>query len=65
MKKTVWILLAAGLLLAQPAPAQSMVERLKNRAKNAVENNIGNKVEKGINDIFNGKTRTFGDILIR
>ncbi len=56
MKKTVWILLAAGLLLAQPAPAQSMVERLKNRAKNAVENNIGNKVEKGINDIFNGKS---------
>ena len=55
MKKTVWILLAAGLLLAQPAPAQSMVERLKNRAKNAVENNIGNKVERGINDIFNGK----------
>ena len=55
MKKTIWILLAAGLLLAQPAPAQSMVERLKNRAKNAVENNIGNKVEKGINDIFNGK----------
>ena len=52
--KKVLILLAAGLLLVQPAPAQNALNRLKQRAKNAVENNIGNKVERGINDVLNG-----------
>ena len=56
--KKVLILLAAGLLLVQPAPAQNVLNRLKQRAKNAVENNIGNKVERGINDVLNGNVGT-------
>ena len=32
-----------------------MLNRLKNRAKNAAEENIGNKVEKGVNDLLDGK----------
>ena len=31
-----------------------MLERLANRAKNAVENNVGEKIEKGVNDVLNG-----------
>jgi len=34
--------------------AQNILQRLGQRAKNAVENNLGNKVEKGVNDILNG-----------
>ena len=41
-------------LAGAPASAQSLLERLGNRAKNAAENNLGNKVEKGVNDILNG-----------
>lgn len=37
------------------AHAQSILDRVKDRAKNAVENNIGNKVERGVNDILDGK----------
>ena len=38
------------------ASAQSNVlERLGSRAKSAIENNVGNKVEKGINDVLDGK----------
>ena len=54
MKRLVFVLMALVLICA-PASAQNALERLKNRAKNAVENNIGNKVEKGINDILDGK----------
>lgn len=53
MKKII-VILAAAVLMGAPASGQSMLERLKNRAKNAVENNIGDKVEKGVNDILNG-----------
>ena len=42
-------------LACAPASAQSLLERLGQRAKNAAENNLGNKVEKGVNDILNGK----------
>ena len=43
------------MLVYSGASAQSFLERMKDRAKDAVEQNIGNKVEKGVNDILDGK----------
>ena len=55
MKKIV-LLMTLLLLVCSGASAQSNVlERMKNRAKNAAESNIGRKVEKGVNDILDGK----------
>ncbi len=54
MKKII-LLLAAIALVSTGADAQSILERLGQRAKNAAENNIGNKVEKGINNVLDGK----------
>ena len=55
MKKIV-LLMTALLLVCSGASAQNNVlNRLKNRAKNAAEQNIGNKIEKGVNDILDGK----------
>ena len=56
MKKTV-ILMLALLLGCSAASAQNILGRLGERAKNAVENNIGNKIEKGVNDILDGKKK--------
>lgn len=53
MKKIVLLITAAALTCAN-ANAQSLLERLGRRARNAAEQNIGNKVEKGVNDILNG-----------
>lgn len=53
MKKFV-ILLIVLLVAGTTADAQ-LLERLKNRAQDAVERNLGDKVEKGVNDILNGK----------
>ena len=50
-----FISLAVFVLVCGPADAQSFLERMKERAKNAVEQNIGEKVEKGVNDVLNGK----------
>ena len=54
--KRIAIILAAFALACAPASAQNILQRLGNRAKNAIENNVGGKVEKGINDILNGNT---------
>lgn len=54
MKKIALFITCIALACA-PASAQSLLERLGQRAKNAAENNLGNKVEKGVNDILNGK----------
>ena len=54
MKKTA-LLITALLVLGSTANAQSLLERLGERAKNAAEQNIGNKVEKGVNDVLDGK----------
>ena len=53
MKKLV-ILLIALLVAGTTADAQ-LLDRLKDRAKDAVERNLGDKVEKGVNDILDGK----------
>ena len=54
MKK---LLLSVAVLamVGGTADAQSFLEKMKEKAKNAVEQNIGNKVEKGVNDVLDGK----------
>ena len=53
MKK---LLLSIALLamISGTADAQSFLEKMKERAKNAAEQNLGNKVEKGVNDVLDG-----------
>ena len=53
MKKIV-LLLSALMLICASASAQNILNRLGQRAKNAIENNVGRKVEKGINDVLDG-----------
>ena len=56
MKK--YILTAALLaLICGTASAQGILGRLGERAKQAVENNVGNKIEKGVNDLLDGKKK--------
>lgn len=47
-------------ILCSSAKAQSFLERLGERAKNAAEQNIGQKVEKGVNDVLDGKIGKIG-----
>ena len=54
MKKIV-LLLAALVLACSIASAQNILQNLGRRARNAVENNIGRKVEQGVNDVLDGK----------
>ena len=53
--KRIALFITCIALACAPASAQSLLERLGQRAKNAAEQNIGNKVEKGVNDILDGK----------
>ena len=53
--KKILLFAAALMFIGGTASAQSLLDRLGDRAKNAMENNIGNKVEKGVNDILDGK----------
>ena len=55
MKRTVVIILSALLASCYVANGQSLLERLGQRAKNAVENKLGEKVEQGVNDVLDGK----------
>ena len=56
MKK--YILTAALLaLICGTASAQGILGRLGERAKQAVETNVGNKIEKGVNDLLDGKKK--------
>ena len=41
-------------LLCGTAGAQGFLKNLGQRAKNAVEQNVGQKVEKGVNDVLDG-----------
>ena len=54
MKK---LLLSVAVLafMCGTADAQSFLERMKDRAKDAMENNVGNKVERSVNDMLDGK----------
>ena len=52
--KKIALLLTAIALTCTSANAQSLLKQLGNRAKNAVERNVENKVEKAINDALDG-----------
>ena len=54
MKRIFAISIVALLASCFAANAQNILDRLKDRAKDAVEENIGNKVEKGVNDLLDG-----------
>ena len=51
------MIIAAVLFLCAPASGQGLLKKLGDRAKDAVEQNLGNKVEKGVNDILDGKKK--------
>ncbi|MBO4558296.1 MAG: OmpA family protein [Bacteroidales bacterium] len=51
------LIIAAVLFICAPASGQGLLKKLGDRAKDAVEQNLGDKVEKGVNDILNGKTK--------
>ena len=55
--KRILLLLAVILFLTPEIQAQNILGRLGERAKQAVENNIGNKIEKGVNDVLDGKKK--------
>ena len=52
--KRLLLSVAVLAMLGGSASAQSFLERLGERAKNAAEQNIGQKVEKGVNDVLDG-----------
>ena len=54
MKKIIYSL-ALLALVSGTADAQNILKNLGQRAKNAAQQNIGQKVEKGVNDILDGK----------
>ena len=53
--KRIIIVLAAMAFVSYSANAQDLLHRLGDRAKNAFENNLGDKVERGVNDAMDGK----------
>lgn len=53
--KRIALLITAVALICVPAGAQNLLKNLGNRAKNAVERSVGDKVEKAINDALDGK----------
>lgn len=55
MKRIALFIICLALASAS-ANAQNLLQRLGNRAKNALEQNVGRKVEQGVNDILDGKT---------
>ena len=54
MRRILVFIISVLLASCFAANAQSFLDRLKDRAKDAVEENIGNKVEKGVNDLLDG-----------
>ena len=56
MKKSL-IIIAALAFACGSADAQGILGRLGERAKNAAENNIGNKIEQGVNNVLDGKKK--------
>ena len=55
--KKYFLTVAVLALICGTASAQNLLGRLGERAKQAVENNIGNKIEKGVNDLLDGKKK--------
>ena len=55
MRRILVFIISALLASCYAANGQNMLERLGQRAKNAVENKLGEKVEQGVNDALDGK----------
>ena len=55
--KRISLIIAAALFICAPASGQGLLKKLGDRAKDAVEQNLGNKVEKGVNDLLDGKKK--------
>ena len=58
MRRILVFIISALLASCFDANGQNMLERLGQRAKNAVENKLGEKVEQGVNDALDGKIGT-------
>ncbi len=58
MRRILVFIISALLASCYAANGQNMLERLGQRAKNAVENKLGEKVEQGVNDALDGKNGT-------
>ncbi len=56
MKKCA-LIIALVLFVCAPANGQNLLKKLGDRAKEAVEQNLGDKVEKGVNDLLDGKKK--------
>ena len=56
MRRILVFIISALLASCFAANGQNLLERLGQRAKNAVENKLGEKVEQGVNDVLDGKT---------
>ena len=55
MRKILVFIISALLASCYAANGQNLLERLGQRAKNAVENKLGEKVEQGVNDVLDGQ----------
>ena len=55
MRRILVFIISALLASCFAANGQNLLERLGQRAKNAVENKVGEKVEQGVNDVLDGK----------
>ena len=55
MRRILFFIISALLASCFDANGQNLLERLGQRAKNAVENKLGEKVEQGVNDVLDGK----------
>ena len=58
MRRILVFIISALLASCFAANGQNLLERLGQRAKNAVENKLGEKVEQGVNDALDGKNGT-------
>ncbi len=56
MRRILVFIISALLASCYAANGQNLLERLGQRAKNAVENKLGEKVEQGVNDALDGKS---------
>ena len=55
MRRILVFIISALLASCFDANGQNLLERLGQRAKNAVENKLGEKVEQAVNDVLDGK----------
>lgn len=55
MRRILVFIISALLASCYAANGQNLLEQLGQRAKNAVENKLGEKVEQGVNDVLDGK----------